>query len=92
MSSPHDGEADAGDAAGVDVRPTLQKLDRRQDVLVAAPAEEVAVAVALALAAPVEEQDAVAVAGEEACRLLRTIATGKGDHCCAVSRRDVPAG
>ena len=86
-----DGEAEAADPARVDVRPRLQELDRGEDVLVAAPAEQVAVAFALALAAAVEEQDAVAVAHEHPGVRLRAAAAGEGDHGRAVLRGHVPA-
>ena len=85
-----DREAEAADLARLDVRPRLQELDRGQDVLVAAPAEQVAVAFALAFAAAVEEQDAVAVADEHAGVRLRSAAAREGDHGGAVLRGHVP--
>ena len=53
--------------------------------------QRVRLALALALAAAVEQQHAVAVAGEHAGLLLRAVAAGEGDHRGAVARRDVPA-
>ena len=87
-----DGEADAADAVRVDVRPPLQVRDGGLDVRVAAPAPGVRLALALAFAAAVEEQHAVAVAGEHPRLLLRAVAAGERDHRRAVARGDVPAG
>ena len=86
-----DGETDAADPSRFDVGPVLEELDRRVDVFLAAPAEDVAVALAGALTAAVEEQDAVAVAGEHARVLLWAAAAGEGDDGSAVLRGDVPA-
>ena len=86
-----DREADAADALGVDVGTALQEGDRRVDVTLAVPPEGVGVALALALAATVEEQHAVAVAGEHPRPSLRSRPTGERDHGRPVLRRDVPA-
>ncbi len=86
-----DGEADAADPLRVDVGTMLQECDRRVDVSLALPAEEVRVAVALALAATVEEEDAVPVTGEQLRPLLRARPAGERDHRRAVPRADVPA-
>src|SRR5262245_61707463 len=60
-----DGEPEPADPPVRDVGPCLQVVDRRRDVAVALPAEQVRVTFALALAAPVEEEHAVAVAREQ---------------------------
>ena len=59
--------------------------------LPAAPAPGVRVAFALAFAAAVEQQDAVAVAGQHPRVLLRPTTAGERDHRGAVARRHVPA-
>ena len=71
--------------------PVLQVRDGGLDVLVAAPAPGVGPALAAALAAAVEEQHAVAVAGEHARLALRAVAAREGDDRGAVARGDVPA-
>ena len=86
-----DREADAADAVRLDVGPVLQVRDRGLDVRLAAPAPGVRLAVAVALAAAVEQQHAVAVAGEHARLPLRAVAARERDHGGAVARRDVPA-
>ena len=84
-----DGEAEAADAAFLDVGPALQERDRRLDVLAAAPAPGVGVAFALAFAATVEQQDAVTVAGQHP-RLRSAGRCGPGTrsprHRCATAR------
>src|SRR5215211_1318161 len=85
-----DGEADAADPAGIDVGAALQELDGRVDVALTLPAEQIRVALALALAAPVEEQDSVAVVGQDLRPLLGGRAAGEGDDGRAVLRLDVP--
>ena len=72
-----DRQADPADAVGVHVRALLEEADRRLDVAVAAPAEDVGLAVALALAAAVEHEHAVAVAREHACGLWEPLRPGK---------------
>ena len=86
-----DGEPDAADSLGIDVRLTLQERNRRVDVPLALPAEGVRVALALALAAAVEEQDAVSVAREQLGPLLGGGAARERDHRGSVARPDVPA-
>ena len=75
-----DRETDAADPPRIDVRTALQERDRRVDVPLALPAEEVGVALALALAATVEEQDAVAMPREQLRALLRGRPSGEGDR------------
>jgi hypothetical protein len=86
-----DRETDAADPVVLDVRPSLEERDRRFEVARPLPAEEIRISLALALATPVEEQHAVAVAGEEPGGLLRALAPREGDDGRAVSRRHVPA-
>ena len=86
-----DGEPEAADPPGVDIRPALQELDRGLDVLLALPAEPVRVAFALARAAPVEQQHPVAVPDEHPRLRLRAVAAGERDHRGTVPRRHVPA-
>ena len=50
------------------------------DVTLSLPPESVRVALALALAATVEEQHAVAMAGQHLCVVLRSGPTGERDH------------
>src|SRR5262249_8326766 len=75
-----DREADAADAPRVDVGAALEVGNGSVDVASAMPAEGVRIALALALAATVEEQDAVAVAGQELRAGLRAGAPGERDH------------
>ena len=84
--------SEPADAAGMDVRPALEEGERSLQVPVAGPAERVGIAFALALAPAVEEENAVAVAGEHPGMWLRALAAGEGDHGCTVARGDVPAG
>ncbi len=70
---------------------SLEVGDRGLDVSFAAPAPAVRLALAVALAAAVEEQHAVAVAGEHARLGLRAVAAGERDHGRTVLGRHVPA-
>ena len=67
--------------------PVLEEGDGRVDVALAVPAESVRVALALALAAAVEEQHAVAVAGEQLRPRLRADAR-PGNEITAAPLRD----
>ena len=60
-----DREADAADPLGVDVGTAPEELHGGVEVALALPSPGVRVAVALAFAAPVEEEDAVAMAREQ---------------------------
>jgi hypothetical protein len=86
-----DGEAESADAVRVDIGPRLEVCQGRLHVARTSPAERVRVALALSLAAPVEEQDPVAVLGEEPRRLLRALASRERDHGRTVARGQVPA-
>ena len=86
-----DGEAEAADLLGVDVGAAAQVVGGGVEIPLAVPAEEVRVAFAGALAAPVEEEDAVAVADEHARLPLRPRAPREGDDSGAVPRGHEPA-
>ena len=66
-----DRESDSAKPLWVDIRAAAEIGRCRMEVAVAHPAEAVRIAFASALAAPVEEQDAVAVADEHPGVLLR---------------------
>ena len=83
-------EADAADPVLLDVRPVPEEAHRCCDVLMTSPAERVRISFAFTFAAPVEEQDAVTMSGEDARRPLSALAARKGDHGGAVLRGDVP--
>jgi hypothetical protein len=85
------GEAEAADAAGVDLLATAEIYDRGLDVALAAPAERVRGSLAGPFATAVEEKDAVAVFDQHAGLLLGAATPGKHDDRCTVARGDVPA-
>ena len=87
-----DRQPEPADATGLDVGTSLQEVDRGEQVALAlVPGIGVGIAVALALAASIEDEHAVAVAGEVASVGLGALAPEGDDHGRAVLRRHVRA-
>jgi hypothetical protein len=85
-------EPEAANAVGIDIGSALHEGKRRLQIAVAGPAERVGIAFAFAFTAAVEEENAVAMAGEHPSVRLRALAAGEGNDGGTVPRGDVPAG
>ena len=86
------GQSEASDAIGLDVGPALQEVDRGEQVALAVvPGVGVGIAVALALSTTVEDEHAVAMAGEHPGGALGALAPERHHHGGAVLRWHVGA-